>query len=338
MNTRLIGFCAALLFGGQVAQAEALKVGYLPATGHAKFFVAKEQNFFAEEGLDVQLVEFTNSADGLNAIIANKLDIGAFGTTGPLVHVARGSQLKIIGGIMGEDAALIARADRAESIRQVADLKDLKIATVRMASGDAVLRGALYKNGLSWKKDVELFELKNPPAVIEAVKSGQVDAGVVWGPHDLRAEAQGLKVVIRSADLEPGHTCCRLVVTNRRLAEQPDTWARFLRAILRAERFASEQREQTIDAIAKYIKLDRQLLEDSYYSPHIDQSSDPNLKGVQSFWSSMQASEFIPAGGDIDQAVNVELYAKVLDQLAAENPQDPFWQKLKAEYQAKDVL
>ena len=333
-----IGLCAALLLGNQISQAQELKVGYLPATGHAKFFVAKEQGFFADEGLDVQLVEFTNSADGLNAIIAGKLDIGAFGTAGPLVHVARGSQLQIIGGIMGEDAALISRADRANEIGQISDLKGLKVATVRMATGDAVLRGALHKNGLSWKKDIELFELKNPPAVIEAVKSGQVDAGVVWGPHDLRAEAQGLKVVIRSGDLEPGHTCCRLVVTSQRLKQEPQTWVSFLRAILRAEKFASEEHEKTIDAIAKYIKLDRQLLVDSYYSPYIDQSSDPNRKGVQSFWESMQASGFLPADGDIGESVHAELYAQALEQLAAENPKEPFWQKLKAEFQAKDVL
>lgn len=39
-----------------------LKVGYLPVTGHAKFFVAKEQGLFAQEGLDVELIEFVNSA------------------------------------------------------------------------------------------------------------------------------------------------------------------------------------------------------------------------------------------------------------------------------------
>jgi len=65
-----------------------LRVGYLPVTGHAKFFIAKEEGFFKDEGLDVQLVEFANSADGLAALRADKLDLGAFGTTAPLVHIA----------------------------------------------------------------------------------------------------------------------------------------------------------------------------------------------------------------------------------------------------------
>jgi NitT/TauT family transport system substrate-binding protein len=207
-----------------VAHAEKLAVGYLPVTGHAKFFVAQERGFFKQEGLEVELVEFVNSADGLHAVVSSKLDIGAFGTTAPLVHYARGADLKIIGGIMGEDAAIIVKPENAASVRTIGDLKGKKIATIRLATGDAVLRGALNQAALDWRKDVQIFELKNPPAVLEAVKSGQVDAGVVWGPHDIRAERQGLQVVIRSSELQPGHPCCRLVVKSDKL-KNPATLA-----------------------------------------------------------------------------------------------------------------
>ena len=164
---------AMLILAGVTAVAgEPLKVGYLPVTGHAKFFIAKEQGLFAQEGLDVELIEFINSADGLNALVAGKLDIGAFGTTAPLAHIAKGADLKIIGGIMGGDASIVTTPETAAKMHAIADLKGKKIATVRMATGDAVLRGALKKAGLNWKTDVQLFELKNPPAVLEAIKSG----------------------------------------------------------------------------------------------------------------------------------------------------------------------
>ena len=102
------------------AVAEQVKVGYLPVTGHAKFFVAKEQGIFAKEGLDVELIEFQNSADGLNAIIAGKLDVGAFGTTAPVAHLSKGAKIKIIGGIMGGDAALIATPANASKVSTIA--------------------------------------------------------------------------------------------------------------------------------------------------------------------------------------------------------------------------
>lgn len=327
----------ALSAASGLAFAESLKVGYLPVTGHAKFFVAKEQGIFAKEGLDVELIEFQNSADGLNAVVAGKLDVGAFGTTAPVAHISKGAKLKIIGGIMGGDAAIVTTAANAPGVKQVADLKGKKVATVRMASGDAVLRGALKDAGLNWKTDVQIFELKNPPAVIEAVKSGQVDAGVVWGPHDLRAEDQGLKVVIHSTDLQPGHPCCRLVITDARHAADKGTWEKFLRAILKAEKFAAENKKETVDAIAKYVKLDKDLLWRGYYSPYLDQASDPNVKGVQHFADVMTSSEFINAKPDLASAVDPSIYRKVLDQLAKEEPNEAFWKKLQKEFKEKNA-
>ena len=334
----LKAIAAVLAFAGTIgaAVAEQVKVGYLPVTGHAKFFVAKEQGIFAKEGLDEELIEFQNSADGLNAIIAGKLDIGAFGTTAPVAHLSKGAKIKIIGGIMGGDAALIATPANASKVSTIADLKGKKIATVRMASGDAVLRGALKDKGIDWKTDVQIFELKNPPAVIEAVKSGQVDAGLVWGPHDLRAEDQGLKVVIHSTDLQPGHPCCRLVVTEASLKNLP-TWEKFVRAILKAERFAAENKKETIESIAKYVKLDQQLLWRGYYSQYLDQSTDPDTAGVKKFAEVMSSSGFISAQPDLNAGIDARVYEKVVNQLVKENPSDPYWKKVQKDFKRKNA-
>jgi NitT/TauT family transport system substrate-binding protein len=313
-----------------------LRVGYLPVTGHAKFFIAKEEGFFQQEGLDVELVEFTNSADGLNALRAGKLDLGAFGTTAPLVHIAKGADIRIIGGVMGEDAAIITTSANAEKIKTIADLKGKKIATVRLATGDAVLRGALDEAGLNWKTDVQIFELKSPPAVLEAVKSGQVDAGVTWGPHDIRAEQQGLKVIIRSRSLQPGHPCCRLTVNTKEVQERSEVWEHFIRAFLRAERFAQDNHPKTVDDIAKYLKLDRSLIEQAYYHGYVDQSSDPNVAGIERFWKIMLKSGFVESKSEIAPYVETGIYKKALDRLAAENPNDPFWKQREQTFAERD--
>ena len=328
---KLAGLAVAMQIAGAALAANtnlvALKVGHLPVTGHAKFFIAKEEGFFKAEGLDVELVEFANSADGLAALRAGKLDLGAFGTTAPLVHISTGADIRIIGGVMGEDAAIIATPENAKTIKTVADLKGKKVATVRLATGDAVFRGALEQVGLNWKTDVQIFELKSPPAVLEAVKSGQVDAGVTWGPHDVTAEAQGLKVVIRSRTLQPGHPCCRLTVNAKDLQERPEVWERFVRAFLRAEKFANDNHEKTLDDISKYLKLDRAVLQKAYYEGYLDQTSDPNVDGIVRFWKTMIKSEFVTSDKDITQFIDTKIYEKALNQVAKENPNDAFWKK-----------
>lgn len=332
----LLSFVLVTAAAAQPAQHR-LRVGYLPVTGHAKFFVAKEQGLFAKEGLDVELVEFINSADGINALRAGKIDVGAFGTTAPLVHISQGADLRIIGGIMGEDASIIARPDKASSIKSIADLRGKKVATVRLATGDAVLRGALFKEGIDWKKDLKIYELKNPPAVLEAVKSGQVDAGVTWGPHDITAEKEGVKVVIRSDALSPGHPCCRIAVTGATAKNNREVLTRFLRAILRAEQFTKKNKEATVNAIVKYVKLDRAIIEKAYYHGHLDQSTDPNVKEVKKFWVTMQKSEFVKSQEDITRYIDKALYKAALDSLVKQNPKDPYWKNLQKVYVKRNV-
>jgi NitT/TauT family transport system substrate-binding protein len=318
---------------GRAGSAERVVVGYIPVTGDAKFFVAKERGFFADEGLDVELLEFQNSADGLAAIRAGKLDTGAFGTVAPLIHISKGADLRIIGGIMGEDTSIITTPEKAGAIRSAADLKGSKIATIRLSTSDAVLRGALHNAGLSWKNDVEIAELKNPPAVLEAVKSGEVDLGVVWGPFDLQAAKQGLVAVLNSRQLLPGHPCCRLSVTGENFEGRKDVWTRFLRAILKAERYAKadeSHRDDTVDIILKYSKLDRDIIKNGYYHGILDQTSDPNFRGLLDFWDILLAAEYIVFSNENPDPARFVETAPYLDALASlrrEEPGDAFWKE-----------
>ncbi|MDR2689281.1 MAG: ABC transporter substrate-binding protein [Azoarcus sp.] len=328
------GLALALLSSVPVAQAESLKVGFMPIGSHVKFMIAQEQGYYVQEGLEVELIPFINSADGLTALTNHKIDVGSFGTSAPLLHIAKGSQIRIIGGITSGGSTFIARPEVAATIKSPADFRGRKIATVRLSTVDAVLRGALKDAGLDWKKDVQIFELKSAPAVTEAVKSGQVDIGATWGPHDLRAQAEGMKVLFYSDELYPAHVCCRLITNDR---VDSATNVKLLRALLRAERFAAENREGTLDALAKYVKLDRPALEKDFYDPHKENSTDPYLKGLRQFWTIMSDSGFIDTTGkNIDDAVVLQDYESALQSLVKENPQDPYWQKLVLDFKTKN--
>jgi len=179
-----VGSAAALALGVAplAAQADtAVKVGYLPVTGHAKFFVAKEQGFFKKEGLDVDLVEFQNSADGINAVVAGKLDVGAFGTTAPLVFYSKGSDLKIIGGIMGQDAALVVKPELAGTIRSINDLKGKKVAhtSPSSTSGNSAPRALFPGMGVTPEKDYQVLYSGKHDQSIMGVLSGDYDAAPV---------------------------------------------------------------------------------------------------------------------------------------------------------------
>jgi NitT/TauT family transport system substrate-binding protein len=312
-----------------------VRVGNLLVPGQAKLFVAKELGYFAEEGLDVQLVEFTNSADGLAALRAGKLDFGAFGATAPLFHIAKDADIRIVGGIHDEDAGLITTAKNAETIHSVLDLKGKKVAVVRLSSGDAALRGRLLEVGLIPGQDVQIVEIKSPPAVIQAVEAGDADAGMVWEPHIVRAQEAGLKVVARSHDLVPGHPCCRLVSQTQFTVEHADTVKRFLRALLKAEKYGHDNRSGAVDIIAKYIKLDRNLVDASYLN---DQPTDPNIENTVRFWNVLRKIGFAEKDKAIASYIDTRAYKQALDELVAENrTEGPYWNKLEDDFAKHDA-
>ena len=224
--------------------ADKLSIGYLSSTGQGKFFIAKDAGIFKKNGLDVELVEFSNSGDGIAAVRAGKLDAGAFGSLAPLIHVSQGADIRVIGGLMG------------------------------LGTADAIVRGGLKKEGIDWRKDVTIVELKNPPAVIEAVKNGSVYAGVTWGPHDLRAEEAGLSVVLRSKDINPGHICCRLIASLRKLEGRDDIYKRLVKSLIEAEELVANDHKKSVEIIAKWIKLDTALVNKAFYSGYVTQDTD----------------------------------------------------------------
>jgi len=87
----------AVVFSSLLADAQAtgtptaLRIRYAPGGGSVLTFIAKDKGFFKQEGIDADLVPFNSSADGLNALLAGKIDIGvSFGTGGPLTFIAKG--------------------------------------------------------------------------------------------------------------------------------------------------------------------------------------------------------------------------------------------------------
>jgi len=319
----------------QAATAQApkhLRLGYLPTSGHALEFIAQEQGYFTEQNLHVELFEFSNSAEGHNALLAKKLDLIAMGTAAPQVFISKGTPFVLIGGLMSEGAGVIAKPEKAGQFKDIKNFRNKTVATVRMATGDAVWRGALYDAGINWQTDLKIEELKSPAAVLEAVKTDKVDAGVVWLPYQDMAEAQGLVVVRYSDEYFPDHPCCRVTLDKETLANDRDTYVKYEKALIKAYKFFKTNQTGSVDAIAKYVKIDKELIKSSVYTDHFFASPDPNRKGIVRFWEMMNKIGYINSTLDINQYIDTSVYKQALDELARENPNESFYTQLEAEY------
>ena len=74
-----------------------LKVVTVPFLGFAPFFIAQEEGFFLEQGLDVEFIEMFRTADSIPALLQGDLDmIGTVIDVGTLNAISQGSTLRVV--------------------------------------------------------------------------------------------------------------------------------------------------------------------------------------------------------------------------------------------------
>jgi len=117
------------------------------------------------------------------------------------------------------------------------------------------------------------------------VKKGSVDAGIVWTPFIKLGEKQGLEIVKYSGELVKMHTCCRQVALSSNVKENKEDFVRFMAALIKAYKFYMENQDETVDIIAKYAKVDKDIIKEETYGGHIYSIPDPDKEGVIRFWT-----------------------------------------------------
>ncbi len=174
---RLLAFAALILTLGAAAPAGAgekftVLLDWFVNPDHATLVVAKEKGYFAEEGLDVELIAPADPNDAPKLVAAGKADIGISYQPQLQIHVAAGLPLMRIATIVATPLnSLVVLADGP--IKSIADLKGKKVGFSVGGFEDAMLGAMLARHGLTMA-DVELVNVNF--SLSPSLISGQVDA------------------------------------------------------------------------------------------------------------------------------------------------------------------
>ena len=318
---------------------EKFRVGYIMEPSHGLHYIAKAKGYFKDENLDVELFQFSNVPEGLTALKTNKLDIGTFGSAGPLSFISKGSDFTIFGGMMINGQALFAKPENAEKLKTLENFRGKKIGLVKLSTGDVILREALIKHHVDWRKgEVTLVELSNIGAVVQAVQKGEVDAGLAYAPHFSIAEKKaGLKVVAKIADFYPNYSCCRLTANTKELLRRPEAYKRYLIALIRAYKFYKENPDETVKLISDWLKIDEDIVrKDTYTEKVFDINPDPYKTATLDFWRIMKEVGYITGECDINKHVNTAIYRQALNEVLKRYPKVKAYKDLDIFFKKND--
>lgn len=231
-------------------EAGTFKLGLEPWLGYGQWQIAATQGIFAKNGLQVDLVNFTQDKDINAALASGQIDGANIATHTAMAMAAAGLPIKIV---MLEDFSLTADAIIAGSdIKSIADLKGKQVAFEQGTTSDILLNYALQANGMTIA-DVQVVPMPASDAG-SALIAKRVPVSVTYEPYLTIARKQDPNVkLLYTAGEDPGLVSDVLVIRDEVLKSKPGQVLALVESWDQALQYYKAHTQEGRDIIAKSV-------------------------------------------------------------------------------------
>jgi len=265
-----------------------VKVAYLPVVSNGPLFLAKEEGYFEQQGINVEFEKFQSAAAALPALLNGDIAVSGGGVSPSLVNaISKGVHVRIVAdkGRNSPDACnasgLVVRRELFENgtITKPADLKGKKI----MAANDAAYRvSRILQMGNLSKNDIESLNMDFASGVV-ALRNGAIDGADLTEPYLSQVLDDKTAVMFIPTSLCTPDYATPLFYGPAILDKDPELGRRFMVAYLQGVRqYNLGKTERNMVILSNYTHLDRDLLQRSCWLP-IDSSGDLPTKPVRDY-------------------------------------------------------
>ncbi|MDO4483093.1 MAG: ABC transporter substrate-binding protein [Clostridia bacterium] len=229
-----------MVMGVSLASAESLSIAYMPNYASLWSVVTGiNQGYFAEEGLDVQLVEFADGPTIIAAMESGSIDMGYIGPGAHKLCINGRAKVFMLSQIGDADAVLVRPS---AGISTYADLKGKKVGYSSGTSSEMILQYALEEAGLTMN-DIEAYEME-VSSLVTAMISGSIDACAAWSPNTgVIMAALGddcVKLCSNATFAHKSVSPASWIVLSGYMDNNRDTVLKFTRGLYKAMDFASD--------------------------------------------------------------------------------------------------
>lgn len=200
------------------AAAQTLHLGYSTWVGYGPLFLARDNRYFDESGVNVELTNIEDPKLRFAALAAGKLD-GLVTTLDTMsLYWKPNFQFQAVLGLddsKGGDGIV-----SSSSIKTVKDLRGKRVAFNEGSVSHFFLSVLLRQNGMT-EKDVKSINMRQDDAGA-AFLSGKVDAAVTWEPWLSRAKRAPNGHILVDSSQTPGLIVDVMVIRRDVLTAHPD--------------------------------------------------------------------------------------------------------------------
>jgi NitT/TauT family transport system substrate-binding protein len=214
--------------GGEVTE---VAIGTQPWIGYGPFWIADDQGFDTDHGVDIKLVNFSTDQDLESGFASGKFQAAnnANNTLIRLADLGLDYKIALMEDFSLEADAVVSCNPEVREIEDLADAEDVKVAFEEFSVSDVLFRYALNEAGV----DFDAIDYTPIPAsdAGTAAVAGRVDVAVTYEPYLQAAVEEGENCeVIYTAAERPGLISDALAVNTEFAEENPEAVVGVLRA------------------------------------------------------------------------------------------------------------
>jgi len=263
----------------QPSESQDVTIGYSALRISLPVFVAVENGYFEEQGLNVNLERFDTAQPLMQALVAGTVDVAGY-TALPITYnsmLRSEKELYFVTAMMEDQQHLISyflvKSDASEDTT-VADFRGKKIGVLPTIAYQKWLEVILKENGLSLD-DVEVVPLA-PTLQPSALGSGQVDALFTNDPAATTAIQQNIARKISGEALVPKYLGEPFIFGSFNIEKSyadanPEVTQKVIAALDKAVEFVNEKPTEAKEAMKKYVHASQQdyvqFYPDASYQP-----------------------------------------------------------------------
>jgi NitT/TauT family transport system substrate-binding protein len=244
--------------------------------GAGLIWLAAKKGFFEEAGLEVQPVLLRGTPVAVQALVGESLYL-TMGSADAMASAAMGGAdlVGVAGVINGLTQAIVA----GKKYKSFKELRGTTVGVQSLASGATTVLKRIFKvNGLEYPADYKMLAVGGGNFNLAALTSGQVAATFLVVPLVFVAEEQGFNVLGYYKDYFPNYQLTVMSVKRGWAEKHRALLVRFIKGMLRANRWLFANKEAASDFLAKEIQMSPELARKGWEYYTVNRIWHPNLE------------------------------------------------------------
>jgi NitT/TauT family transport system substrate-binding protein len=251
-----------LMTAGSALGAEKVQIGHLPLVPSLPTYVAMEKGFFAQEGLDVELIPFQSGTTIVDALIAGRIDADCMSAITGVWLAAQHApdRFKIFlvyAADSNVDNTMVVVVKQDSPLQGLKDLAGKKVGTfpggTSVALARAIIRTQIDPEGV-------IFAEIPPNNLIPALAAGQIDAYFSPEPFGMMAVFEGkgrylMKSPCTLLGLKKGIIGGAFAFSAKFLSEKPELAKKVKAAMEKAADYIKTNEQEARGYLVKYTPL-----------------------------------------------------------------------------------